>query len=260
MDELDKRIQDLLNHSNYDQEYVNRIIRDGDMAPFSVKSRLLTYLLHLKVISYQEYDQIIEDYYHDGSNTYLRLFDMTPKKFGGWIEKHVRSLAPEFVKATKESVHLVYPDFNGEFDILVDRTRVEVKACRAAEDKERNNASTSLSNRAYSHKAAAENKFQYHFEQVKTSCCDIFIFIGVCRDELLYWVLTSNEVRQIGKMSPQHRNENTGKNTGEVFEGQIFMTEEQLAPYRVEEKDLLSAVKAKGVHFYKKVSESLVSL
>ena len=69
----------------------------------------------------------------------------------------------------------------------------------------------------------------------------MFIWIGTCRDELIYWVITSDELRSTGKLGPQHRNENT-----EVFEGQVFMTEEELAPYKVDEKDILTKVKQKG--------------
>ena len=70
----------------------------------------------------------------------------------------------------------------------------------------------------------------------------MFIWIGTCRDELIYWVITSDELRSTGKLGPQHRNENTK----EVFEGQVFMTEEELAPYKVDEKDILTKVKQKG--------------
>ena len=81
---------------------------------------------------------------------------------------------------------------------------------------------------------------------MKPSCCDVFIWIGTCRDELIYWVITSDELRSTGKLGPQHRNENTKVDGVEVFEGQVFMTEEELAPYKVEEKDILTKVKQKG--------------
>lgn len=67
---------------------------------------------------------------------------------------------------------------------------------------------------------------EYHFQQLKPSCCDVFIWIGVCRDSLLYWVLASDELIGTGKFAPQHRNENTGVADAEIFEGQVFMTEE----------------------------------
>ena len=119
----------------------------------------------------------------------------------------------------------------------------EVKACRA------NNTKTqgSLSSRAYSHDEAKQEGFKYHYQQLKPSCCDIFIWIGVCCDELLYWVLTSDELIKTGKLSSQHRNENTGVAGVTIFEGQIFMTEEELRPFFVEEADILKKVREKGL-------------
>ena len=110
----------------------------------------------------------------------------------------------------------IYPDFDGEFDLWLDGIRVEVKACRANSTK----TSGSLASRAYLHTEATTNSFKYHYQQLKPSCCDIFIWIGVCRDDLLYWVLTSDELQKTGKLSPQHRNENTGVDGAQIFEGQ----------------------------------------
>ena len=63
---------------------------------------------------------------------------------------------------------------------------------------------------------------------------------------MIYWVLTSNELLQTGKLGSQHRNENTGNADAAVFEGQVFMTEEELNAFRVDENDILSTVIQKG--------------
>ena len=63
---------------------------------------------------------------------------------------------------------------------------------------------------------------------------------------MIYWVLTSQELLYTGKLGSQHRNENTGVAGIEVFEGQVFMTEEELSPFLVEEKDILKMVQQKG--------------
>ena len=96
------------------------------------------------------------------------------------------------------------------------------------------------------HSEAIANGFKYHYQQLKPSCCDVFIWIGVCRDELIYWVLTSEELQRTGKLGSQNRNENTGIAGAAVFEGQVFMTEEELRPFLVSEKDVLNVVKKKG--------------
>ena len=96
------------------------------------------------------------------------------------------------------------------------------------------------------HTSAKAAGFKYHYQQLKPSCCDVFIWIGTCRDELIYWVLTSEELQRTRKLGSQHRNENTGITGIEVFEGQVFMTEEELSPFLVDEKDILETVRRKG--------------
>ena len=134
------------------------------------------------------------------------------------------------------------PAFDGEFDLWIDGIRIEVKACRANSKK----GSGSLASRAYLHTEAHNAGFKYHYQQLKPSCCDVFIWIGTCRDTLLYWVLSSNELLETGKLGSQHRNEHTGTAGNAVFEGQVFMTEDELFPFAVKEENILNAVYAKS--------------
>lgn len=201
----------------------------------------MAYLLAIQAINYEKFSELHDEYVK--RNQYLDLFDMAPRTFGEtWGEKHILKLFPEFVKATKENMKSIYPRFDGEFDLWLDGVRIEVKACRA----NATNVDGSLASRAYLHSEATANLFKYHYQQLKPSCCDVFIWIGVCRDELLYWVLTGDELQKTGKLGPQHRNENTGIEGIEVFEGQVFMTEDELSPFLVEEKDILETVRQKG--------------
>lgn len=241
MKELRNQLDLLLDQSGGDKKTIETIKSEKTVFPFSAEGRILAYLLATKTITYEKYMELYSDYAK--RNQYLDLFDMAPRTFGEtWGEKHILGLFPEFVKATKENISSIYPMFDGEFDLWLDGIRVEVKACRA------NSTQTggSLASRAYLHSEAMSSGFKYHYQQLKPSCCDVFIWIGVCRDDLLYWVLTSDELQKTGKLGSQHRNENTGIAGVEVFEGQVFMTEEELKPFLVEEKDVLNTVKRKG--------------
>ena len=209
--------------------------------PFSEEGHMVAYLLASKAITYEQYLDMVRAY--ERRNRYLELFDMAPRTFGEtWGESHILSMFPEFINATKENMSSKYPNFDGEFDLWLDGIRVEVKACRANSTKRGGN----LASRAYLHSEASANSFKYHFQQLKPSCCDIFIWIGVCRDDLIYWILTGEELKNTGKLGSQHRNENTGVAGTEVFEGQVFMTEEELKPFLVEEEKVLEVVRAKG--------------
>lgn len=244
-----KELQSILNYliktSNSDPTMIEAIRKEHSMIPFSTENRLLAYLLAVGRISYEDYVRLGNEFCqrNQQQNQYISLFDMAPRTFGQtWGEQHIKKLFPQFVKATKENLSTWYPSFDGEFDLWLDGIRVEVKACRANSTRTKG----SLSSRAYSHEEAKKAKFKYHYQQLKPSCCDVFIWIGVCKDDLIYWVLTSDELQKTGKLGSQHRNENTGVAGTEVFEGQVFMTEEELVPFLVDEKEILSKVIEKG--------------
>lgn len=233
MKELKAELLNLRKKSNGDPEVIESIEGGNALFPFNVENRLLTYYLAIGEITYERYTQLDVEYCE--RNKYLHLFDMAPRTYGQtWGERHIRSLFPQFVKATRKNLLKEYPDFDGEFDLWLEGIRVEVKACRANRIK----AAGSLASRAYLHSEAKAAGFKYHYQQLKPSCCDVFIWIGTCRDELIYWVLTREELLKTGKLGPQHRNENTGIAGAEVFEGQVFMTEEELSPFLVSEKDI----------------------
>ena len=241
MKQLKEELDLLVKKTGNAEKIIEKASGEKSVFPFSSIGKVMAYLLAAGVISYEEYLKLSMEYTE--RNKYLYLFDMAPRTFGEtWGEKHILNLFPEFMKATKENIASVYPKFDGEFDLWLDGIRVEVKACRANSTR----AGGSLASRAYLHSEATANSFKYHYQQLKPTCCDVFIWIGVCRDDLIYWVLTSDELLQTGKLGSQHRNENTGIKGVEVYEGQVFMTEEELVPFCVAEKDVLNAVKKKG--------------
>lgn len=244
MKELQKQLNYLI--ENYaDAAIVDEIKCKDSIVPFSTVNRLMAYLLATGIVSYNDYVKMSDEFCERSQkhNQYLYLFDMAPRTFGQtWGETYISNLFPQFQKATKENLADVYPSFDGEFDLWIDGIRVEVKACRANSTKTKG----SLSSRAYSHEDAINANFKYHYQQLKPSCCDVFIWIGVCKDALTYWVLTSDELVKTGKLGSQHRNENTGVAGAEVFEGQVFMTEDELKPFLVDEADILSKVLEKG--------------
>lgn len=222
-------------------EILDKIVKSKEIYPFSQEEQMISFLLSNHYLNYEEHENLYNKYLE--RNKYLDLFDMAPRTFGEtWGEKHILSLFPQFEKATKENMRNLYPNFDGEFDLWYDGIRIEVKACRA----NNSNGGGGLSGRAYMHQEANLSGFKYHYQQLKPSCCDVFIWIGTCRDELIYWVLTSEELKNTGKLGSQHRNENTGMDGIDVFEGQVFMTEDELKPFLVDEKNVFNVVISKG--------------
>lgn len=241
--ELDQLI-DSIDNSGQIREYINN---QDYISPFSKEGCQIAYLMSKGVIDFEKYMQISRDYAI--RNKYLYLYDMAPRTFGEtWGENHILALYPDtFIKATRKSMIDLYPNYAGEFDLFLDGLRIEVKACRANKDKFNKNAA-SLSSRAYSREEAIKYNFEYHYQQLKPSCCDAFIWIGVCKDEILYWVLTNEEVKNCPKFCPQHRNENTGIKGSTIFEGQVFMNENDLKPYLVNQNEIPSIIKTKCIN------------
>ena len=44
-----------------------------------------------------------------------------------------------------------------------------------------------------------------NFQQLKLEICDVFVFIGVWVDLIVYWVMTNEEVKNNRFLSHQHR-------------------------------------------------------
>ena len=241
MKELREQIESILSKSGKNKQVVDKIRKEISVYPFSTEGRILVYLVAENAITYEQFNKLHDEYAK--RNKYLELFDLSPRTFGEtWGEQYILKNFPEFLKATKENISTFYSDFDGEFDLWLDGIRIEVKACRANSTKKEG----SLASRAYLHSDAIRNSFKYHFQQLKPSCCDVFIWIGVCRDKLLYWIISSDELQKTGKLISQHRNENTGNKGTEVFEGQVFMTEEELKPFLVDDINVVKAVREKA--------------
>ena len=44
-----------------------------------------------------------------------------------------------------------------------------------------------------------------NYQQLKLDICDVFVFIGVWVDSIVYWVMSYHEVKQNDYLSHQHR-------------------------------------------------------
>ena len=112
--------------------------------------------------------------------------------------------------------------------------KVEIKAARAINTGIRG----SLSSKALS-KHSAE-PFWMNFQQIKPDAAQVFVFIGVWVDSIVYWVLSRAEIRENPYLSHQHRG---------GIEYQIGVTEKNISQFdkfRVEPTRLAQAVIAKA--------------
>lgn len=162
--------------------------------PFNEYEYIITFLVDRHVISFNEYEELRNNYV--SANRYLDLFSLAPRTFGQiWGERHLMDLDRRFQKPNKN----LDPEYEGQYDLWLEGVRVEIKAARAIHTKQRE----AIASKALHWGAKAP--FWMNYQQLKIDICDVFVFIGVWVDLIIYWVLSNEEVKQNKYLSHQHR-------------------------------------------------------
>lgn len=197
--------------------------------PFNDYEYSLMFLMNRQVITFDEYEALRKEYV--SANKYLNLYELAPRVFGEiWGHQHIIDLDSRFERASKK----VDPDYSGQYDLRMEGIRVEVKAARAINTRQRG----SLVSKALRFGSSAP--FWMNYQQIKLDVCDVFIFIGVWVDRIHYWVFSNQEVASDPYLSHQHR--------GGV-EYQIGITDRNISnfdSYLVEPSEIAQKVLEKG--------------
>lgn len=205
--------------------------------PFNKFEYTISHLIAKGVVSIDAYLEMRAEYIQ--RNKYLHLFEMAPRTFGEtWGQNHLMELVPEFKIPTRQ----LDPSFSGEYDLLLNDIHIEVKASRAVKKV----GGDTLANKALA--SDSNSKFDMNYQQLKPSCCDVFIWIAVWRDKIDYWVMSSEDVRKNPLLSNQHRASQFSE-SGEVVEGQIHINNgnySDFEKYRVQVRDIYDKVIAIG--------------
>ena len=136
------------------------------------------------MITFGDYEELRDNYV--SANRYLDLFGLAPRIFGGvWGEEHLKDLDHRFRKPNRS----LDPDYEGQYDLWLDGIRVEVKASRATHTKKRGN----LASKALRY--GSDDPFWMNFQQLKLDICEVFVFIGVWVNRIIYWVMSNEEVK-----------------------------------------------------------------
>lgn len=162
--------------------------------PFNEYEYLLMFLLDRRVIGFDNYENLRSNYV--SANKYLGLYGLAPRVFGEiWAHQHIMDLDESFTRPSRS----LDPHYEGQYDLRLEGVRVEVKACRAINTKKRGE----LVSKALRY--GSTEPFWMNYQQLKPDACDVFIFIGVWVDRIVYWVLSSDDVRRNRYLSHQHR-------------------------------------------------------
>jgi hypothetical protein len=218
--ELDLFIDKLNNAENF------RITLDeiNSIYPFSKYEYIISALLAKDILSFDEYLELRDSYIN--RNLFLHVFEITaPRGFGDtWAFSHLLSIEPELKRPNKH----IDPAYRGEYDLYLPYStgniKIEVKASRAVD---RDKPDEPLYIKALS--SNSKKRFLMNFQQLKPSCCDVFLWLAVYRDCVKYWVLKNAIIQQHHDFTPQHRNESTagrakGYEKSVIYEGQIMIT------------------------------------
>ena len=229
MDELQRRLDELL-AATPEGDAVRANAKDlVSVYPFNEFEYIISTLIAMGRLSLSEYTQIRAAYIARNPN--LHLFELGPTQFGDkWGHAHLATMIPNLVKPSTRTI----PGFSGEYDLILDDIRIESKASRAVDSGSR----APLVAKALS--TASSRPFDMNFQQIKPAHCDVFVWIGVWRDKIRYWVLASREVAS-------NRYYSEGQHRGNTGEGQLHLTRDNVAAFSAFETaatDLAMAIRA----------------
>ncbi|MDP2928911.1 MAG: hypothetical protein Q8O01_02450 [Candidatus Omnitrophota bacterium] len=232
---LKKQLEKLIDSLSAEnrEKLKNRLDDLISVYPFNEYEFIISSLLGLDKITLDDYLEVRDEYI--ARNMYLYIFEISaPRGFGEqWAQGHLKELAPELIKPTKK----LEENYSGEYDFLYQlpngkTIKIEVKASRAVDF---------VSQEPLYVKALAwgsKNSFDMNFQQVKPKCCDVFIWIGVWRDTIKYWVLSSREVEK-------NKYYSKGQHRGNTGEGQLHLKHDNMkdfVKYEVKPKELLEKI------------------
>lgn len=231
LSELKTKIIESFAGSAKDLEEVLQMVEDDQsIFPFNEYEHLICNLIEKGGLSYEQYIDIRTEYI--SANPNLWIFEISaPRGFGEkFAQTYVQGKCSKLQNPNKK----LDPNYSGDYDLWLDGIKIEVKASRAVD---------SDSEEPLYMKALSRNttkNFLMNFQQLKPQCCDVFIWVAVFRDQIVLWVMSSNEVKAIpGYSGSQHRG-NSGN------EGQMHIKQDnvgQLTQYELHGDNLEQAIR-----------------
>lgn len=218
------------------QEVVILSEEDQAIFPFNEYEHLICGLINKGGLTYQQYIDIRNEYLSENPN--LWIFEISaPRGFGEkFAQTYVQGKCSQIKKASKK----LDSNYSGEYDLWLDGISIEVKASRAVDS----DSDEPLYMKALSRKTT--KKFLMNFQQLKPQCCDVFIWVAVFRDEIVLWVMNSEEVMNNPLFSKgQHRGNKGNEGQLHIKHDNIHMLNKYELTDDNIEKSIREAVKRK---------------
>ena len=229
--ELKNRIISAFSGSDIELENVIALVeQDQAIFPFNEYEHLICNLINRGGLTYEQYMDIRTEYISQNPN--LWIFEISaPRGFG---EKFAQTYVQAKCSKLKKPHRKLDASYNGEYDLWLDGIKIEVKASRAVD---------SDSDEPLYMKALSRNtkkRFLMNFQQLKPQCCDVFIWVAVFRDQIVLWIINSEEVRKHPSFSSGQHRGNAGN------EGQLHVKHDNinlLDKYELLDDDIESAIR-----------------
>lgn len=208
--ELRDKIRSSFTGTKEDLEAVIAIVEeDRAIFPFNEYEHLICNLINRGGLSYEQYIEIRTEYISENPN--LWIFEISaPRGFGeSFAQTYIQGKSSNLKKPSKK----LDPNYSGQYDLWLDGITIEVKASRAVD----RDSDEPLYMKALSRDT--KKRFLMNFQQLKPSCCDVFIWVAVFRDEIVLWIISSKDVASNPLYSSQHRG---------GIEGQVMVTSENV--------------------------------
>ncbi|MEM9423508.1 MAG: hypothetical protein AAF975_01810, partial [Spirochaetota bacterium] len=191
---------------------------------------LICNLIEKGGMSYNQYIEIRTEYISENPN--LWIFEISaPRGFG---EKFAQTYIQGKCSKLENSSKKLDPNYTGEYDLWLDGITIEVKASRAVDS----NSDEPLYMKALSQ--YTKKQFTMNFQQLKPQCCDVFIWVAVFRDEIVLWVMSSDEVLHHPLYSKGQHRGNKGN------EGQFHVKDDnvnQLSKFELKDDNIEKAIR-----------------
>jgi hypothetical protein len=230
MERLKKYLETLIDQVEDSGEIIERLENLISVYPFNEYEYMIATLLGRKKLNLDDYYALRDEYIE--RNMYLYIFEISaPRGFGEtWAQGHLKELVPELEKPSKKKD----PSYSGQYDFYLDNEiSIEVKASRVVDF----DLQAPLYVKALA--SVSERPFDMNFQQIKPGCCDVFVWVGVWRDKIRYWVLSAKEVES-------NRYYSKGQHRGNVGEGQLHLRHDNISEFSQYEtigRDLLASIR-----------------
>lgn len=231
LSELKNKICESFTGSQEDLQEVLDIVEDDQAVfPFNEYEHLICNLIEKDALTYERYLEIRTEYVSENPN--LWIFEISaPRGFGEkFAQTYVHGMCSDLIKPSRK----LDADYSGQYDMWLDGIKIEVKASRAVDSSSQEPLYIKALSRTTS------KPFLMNFQQLKPQCCDVFIWVAVFRDEIVLWVMNSDEVANNPLFSKgQHRGNKGNEGQLHIKDGNVHVLDQ----YEFKGKDLGQFIK-----------------